>query len=405
LALMASVVLPLAAYPASRLTAALLRRTREGQHALGQMAAQMQEGLGAVRTLQVFNAQESESQRFKVESSAWAKALNRAAWARSAIPGLTEVLASVAIALILTWGRLAPSDLVSFLGALVLMYQPAKALGRVSQFALTAGVALERIEALLTVPDIAHRGTKRLPPLSQSIVLHEVSFSWAEKPALSHVSLTIPVGRVTALVGESGSGKSTIVSLLLRFEVPQSGTLFFDGVDVAQASLESIRSQFALVTQESLLFSGSVRDNLLLARPQASPEEIEDALRTALAWDMVQELPSGLDTRLGERGVTLSGGQRQRLCLARAVLAQAPVLVLDEATSNLDSRSEREVQLALESVLVGRSAVVIAHRLQHIQKAHQIVVLYQGQVVEQGTHAQLLAAGGHYAELWSAAEL
>jgi ATP-binding cassette, subfamily B, bacterial MsbA len=406
LALVTFVVVPIAVFPASRLTAALMRRTREGQAALGSIAGQVQEGLGALRTIQAFNAEAAELDRFHRRTAAVETALNRAAWARAGVPGMMEILASCAIGGALAWAlttrAVEPDALVSFLGALLLVYQPAKDLGRVSQFAIGAAAALERIEAVLHLPELEHSGQKALPPLRESIVIEDVAFSWGKRTALDGVTLTIPMGQVTAVVGESGSGKSTLASLLLRFEVPTRGTLRFDGVDVAEGTLASIRAQFALVTQDALLFSASVKDNLLVARPNATPAELEAACRVAAAWDFIGALPQGLDTQLGERGVTLSGGQRQRLCLARAVLANAPVLILDEATSNLDPESEREVQAALEKVLVGRTAIVIAHRLASLQHASQIVVLDQGRVVEQGTHEQLLARDGRYATLWNA---
>jgi subfamily B ATP-binding cassette protein MsbA len=407
LALLALLAVPVAIFPASRLTAALLRRTREGQAALGTIAGQVQEGLGALRTLQAFNAEAAEARRFERKTSSVERALSRAAWARAGVPGLMEILASCAIAGTLAWAmktQAVESDaLLSFLGALVLMYQPAKDLGRVSQFALGAAAALERIEAVLRLPELdAGQGTTVLPRLRTGIVLRDVAFAWGARKALEGVDVEFKVGEVTALVGESGSGKSTLAALLLRFEVPSRGTISFDGVSARDATLASVRAQCALVTQDALLFAGSVKDNLKVARPNATDAELERALRTAAAWDFVSALPSGLDTPIGERGVTLSGGQKQRLCLARAVLADAPVLILDEATSNLDPQSEREVQDALDRVLEGRTAIVIAHRLASIARAHKIVVLEAGKKIEEGRHAELLERGGAFARLWKA---
>ncbi|MFT3707318.1 MAG: ABC transporter ATP-binding protein [Archangium sp.] len=407
LALLALIAVPIAIFPASRLTAALLRRTREGQAALGTIAGQVQEGLGALRTLQAFNAEEAEARRFERKTASVERALSRAAWARAGTPGLMEILASCAIAGTLAWAlhtKAVESDaLLSFLGALVLMYQPAKDLGRVSQFALGAAAALERIEAVLRLPELdAGKGTTQLPRVQKNIVLRDVAFSWGTRAALDGVNLEFKVGQLTALVGPSGSGKSTLTALLLRFEVPQRGTISFDGVDARDATLGSVRAQCALVTQDALLFAGSVKDNLLVAKPNATADELERALRTAAAWDFVNALPNRLDTAIGERGVTLSGGQKQRLCLARAVLADAPVLILDEATSNLDPQSEREVQDALDRVLENRTAIVIAHRLSSITRAHQIVVLEAGKVVEEGRHDALLQRSGPFARLWNA---
>jgi subfamily B ATP-binding cassette protein MsbA len=244
-----------------------------------------------------------------------------------------------------------------------------------------------------------------LPPVKREICCEELRFAWktadGERVALDGLTLRLEVGRVTALVGESGSGKSSLTALLLRFEQPRGGRITIDGLDVTAATVESVRAQFALVTQEPLLFSATVRENLLVARPAATQAELDAACAVAAAGDFIAALPAGYDTPIGERGVTLSGGQKQRLCLARAVLADAPVLVLDEATSNLDPESERDVQRALERVLEGRTALVIAHRLSTVRRADVIAVLERGRVVEQGDHAALLARGGRYAELWA----
>jgi len=243
-----------------------------------------------------------------------------------------------------------------------------------------------------------------LERISQGIELREVVFGYGDRPALEGVSLRLPVGKVVAVVGPSGSGKSTLVSLLMRFEQPQQGRLEVDGVDAGRYTQRSLRAQFSLVTQDAQLFSGPVIDNLRLGRPSASQAEVEAAAKVAAAEVFIQALPQGYQTPIGERGVVLSGGQRQRLALARAVLSGAPVLVLDEATSNLDPESEREVQQALKAVLKERTALVIAHRLSTVQEADLIYVMERGRVVERGNHRELLAQGGAYSRLWSLQE-
>lgn len=399
-------VIPLAALPASKLTRKVLKRTREGQTQLGNLAGQLHEGLGGLRTIQAFNGQAAELARFSAFAQAHEKAVVSAAWARGAVPGLMEVLAAAALAGALAYAASArlmePEALLSLLTAVILVYQPVKDLGRVTQFAVQAGAAGERLFALLDMKHPVEDAPDAVPAptLSRSIQFEGVRFAYGDRPALDGLTLELKAGQVTALVGGSGGGKSTVTSLLLRFERPQKGQLFLDGVDADRYTATSVRAQFALVTQEPLLFHGTVLDNLRYARPDATREEVEAAAKVAHADGFIRALPEGYDTRIGERGVALSGGQRQRLCIARAVLAQAPVLVLDEATSSLDPESEREVQAALAAVLPGRTALVIAHRLSTVVNADVLNVMEAGRVVESGSHAELLQRGGRYAALW-----
>jgi subfamily B ATP-binding cassette protein MsbA len=325
LALAALACVPAAILPVSALTRAVLRRTREGQARLGTLAGQAQEYLGGIRTVQAYGAEQAESHRFSERGLLLARALSRAAWARSAVPALTEVLAAAAVAGALVWAGtasgVAPERLVSLLAALLLLYQPAKDLGRTTQFATQAAAASERLfEVLDTVHPVADAlGARAAPPLSRSISLLDVQVSYGDRPALRGLSLSLPVGQLTALVGPSGGGKSTVVALLLRFLRPQSGQLLWDGEDFDAFRAASLRAQTAL----------------------------------------------------------------------------------DEATSNLDPESEREVQLALREVLPGRTALVVAHRLQTVVDAHCIYVIDAGRVVERGRHLELLSAGGLYARLWA----
>jgi subfamily B ATP-binding cassette protein MsbA len=412
LSLLTLIAVPLAIIPASRLTGVLMGRVREGQAALGDLAGQVQEGLGALKTIQAFCAEALEQVRFERRTTMIRRALTVAGWSRAAVPGVMEVLASIAIAGTLSWVAAtqseAPEALVSFLGAVILLYQPAKDLGRVSQFAITASVSFERLDALLKLESrvVDRPGAGLAPSLRDAIEFRDVSFAWAaHRGALNRISVRLQAGQTTALVGESGSGKSSFIAVLLRLEDPVDGEIVIDGVDVRNYQAASVRSQMALVTQESLLFAGSIRENLIVGNPEASVDELRHACETAGAWEFVETLPRGLDTPIGERGVILSGGQRQKLALARALVGGRSILVLDEATSNLDPQSEREVQEALEQVLRGRTAIVVAHRLESIQSAEHILVMHQGRIVEEGTHTHLMALSGRYRTLWNAQQV
>ena len=402
LSLALCLAVPIIVFPAIRWMRKLMARMRESQVGQGIVAAQVSQSLTTLRSLQAYGAEALEQRHFEKCAAQTSKALVRAAWTRSKGPALMELLIAVALAAVLAGvGRFAWLEtevLLSFATTLLLIYHPAKELGRLSQLAIPAATALERISAISPKQEKETKLPSKAasPNMEEGIVFEDVSFSWGERQVLEGLSFKIPYGGVTALVGQSGGGKSTLIHLLMGFEKVHKGQIRMGGVPLEELSLQEIRSKFALVTQEAMLFSGSILDNLLLAKPQATLAEVEQALKVAQLHEFVCQLPEGLGTRIGEKGMSLSGGQRQKLCLARALLSDAPILVLDEATSNLDAQSEREFQAALEGAWKNKTTFVVAHRIATIQKANQICVLDGGRIIETGTHAQLLASGGIY---------
>jgi subfamily B ATP-binding cassette protein MsbA len=262
--------------------------------------------------------------------------------------------------------------------------------------------AAHRIFGLLDLePAIKDRPDAReLPPLTRDIAYDRVNFAYDDRPVLEDINLTVRKGEMVALVGPSGAGKSTLLNLLPRFYEVSQGTVLIDGMDIRDATLTSLRFQVGVVTQQTILFNNSVRFNVAYGRPEATEDEIIDALKAANAFDYAMALPLGLDTVVGEKGVRLSGGEQQRLAIARALLKDPPILILDEATSSLDSEAERMVQQALDRLIVGRTTLVIAHRLSTVRNADRIVVMEAGRIVEIGTHAELLRKGGLYQRLY-----
>ncbi|HEY3445152.1 MAG TPA: ABC transporter ATP-binding protein [Myxococcales bacterium] len=409
LSLVAFVGVPVLAWPVSKLAKKLKRRASQSQESLGRLSAIVQEGLWGIRILQAYRLEERELARFDRENAKVLHAETKAAKARSLGPAVVELVSVAGLAAVLylaaesvTRGAVDSERLVSFLATVAFLFQPARALGRVGQFVVQAIASGERIFAVVDRTPAVQSPAQApaLPPMEKKLALERVAFGYSQdRKVLDGLDLEVGRGEVVALVGESGSGKSTAALLALRFADPGSGAVTVDGVDVKQAQLGSVRRQAGLVTQEPLLFAGTVHENIAYGSESATRAEVEWAARIADAHEFVAALPQGYDTPIGERGVKLSGGQKQRVALARALLARAPVLLLDEATSNLDAQSEREVTRALGQALKDRTALVIAHRLSTVAGAHRIAVLKGGRIVEQGTHAELLERGGEYARL------
>ncbi len=410
LTLIVLVVLPVSVYTASVFIRRLRRINRETISMNAELTRVVREGIEGQRVIKLFDGHERESSRFAYVNAKLRRYAMRAASADAAMSPLSQFFIAVSVAAVIAvalyqanHGTLTVGSFAAFMAALGQIFDPVKKLTKIASQMQRMLTSAESVFTLVDSLPEKDEGTIDLGRARGRIEFRNVShrFEGADVDVLHQISLVVEPGQTVALVGRSGSGKTTLVNTIPRFVVPSEGQVLIDDTDVRDITLRSLRSQLSLVSQDVVLFDGTIADNVGYgALHDASPEEIRAALESADLLDFVDSLPQGLDTPVGENASQLSGGQRQRLAIARALIKNAPILILDEATSALDNESERQVQASLDRLMDGRTTLVIAHRLSTVQKADLIVVLDAGRIVEQGRHDELLARNGLYASLY-----
>jgi subfamily B ATP-binding cassette protein MsbA len=410
LSIIALIVLPMALFPMVKLGRKMRKIATGMQKELGGFTVRLDETFQNVRIIKSYGREEYEISRAQQVINRLLEFYKKAAYVESASSPIYETLGGIAVALVIFYGghavivgKTTPGAFFSFIGAMLMAYRPLKTISQLNNTLQEGLSAANRLFAMLDVmPEVFGEEEKeKIEFKNYDIEFKNVYFSYKpENQTLEGINMNIKQGQTVALVGTSGSGKTTILNLLERMYDPNYGEITIGGHNIAEIGLHTLRSQIALVSQDVTLFDDTIRENIRYGRLNATEEEIVDAALAAAAHDFISNLPNGYDTNIGQGGLKLSGGQRQRLAIARAILKDAPILIMDEATSALDAVSEKQVQLALEYLKKGRTTIVIAHRLSTIETADLIYVLAQGQIREAGSHSELLAKGGHYAMLY-----
>ncbi len=410
LTLFVLICIPVVGLVIGRITKSLKKQSQDVAVHYAESVSILDETLSGLRVIKAFNSEMLLKTRFFGNNETMLQSKNKIGYRRDMASPMSELLGVIIFAVILYFGgRLVLSDqygltgslLLTYLGVFYNMINPTKSLSTSFSNMRKGTAAIERIEEILktknTIDD--NENGKKLTAFNNSIELRNVSFSYDGVDVLKNINLTIEKGKTIALVGSSGAGKSTLADLIPRFHDVSSGELLIDGVNIKDYSLKSVRDQISIVTQEPILFNDSIEKNILLGKQDASKQEIEEAAKVANSYNFITKKEAGFATNIGDRGTKLSGGERQRLTIARAVIKNPPILILDEATSSLDTESERLVQDAINNMMQNRTSIVIAHRLSTIRHANEIIVLQKGEIVERGNHDELIKKEGYYYRL------
>jgi len=410
LAIIGMLVFPVTIFPIAKFGEKMRQVATRTQATMGSLSALLQETIAGTRIVKAFGREDYENQRFAQKNEHLFKLTLKTVAVSALSSPFMEFLGGIGIGAILFYGgshviegKSTPGTFFSFLTAIIMLYEPIKRLTNVNNTIQQGIAGAERVFSIIDLaPEIMNKaGAVVLPKITTGIEINNVTFCYETAPVLKNINLKIRSGEVIAFAGMSGGGKTTLVNLIPRFYDVTEGQILIDGHDVRDVTIESLREQIAIVTQQTILFNDSVRSNIAYGDIDKSEEDIIRAAETANAHNFIMQLPLGYDTVIGEQGMMLSGGEKQRISIARALLKDAPILILDEATSSLDTESEIEVQEALENLMKGRTTLVIAHRLSTIRNADRIVVIVSGEIVEEGTHEELLLKKGEYHKLYN----